>query len=51
MLLSHVGHLELSDIGKYISQIDEVDALAENRKPTKPVMREYENREREYIHA
>ena len=43
VLLSHAGHLELSDIGKYISQIDEVDALAENRKPTKPVMREYEN--------
>lgn len=43
VLLSHAGHLELADIGKYISQIDEVDALAENRKPTKPVMREYEN--------
>lgn len=43
VLLSHAGHLELADIGKFISQIDEVDALAENRKPTKPVMREYEN--------
>ncbi len=43
VLLSHAGHLEIADIGKYISQIDEVDALAENRKPTKPVMREYEN--------
>lgn len=43
VLLSHAGHLELADIGKYISQIDEVDELAENRRPTKPVMREYEN--------
>ncbi|WP_290208349.1 DNA topoisomerase [Bacteroides acidifaciens] len=43
VLLSHAGHLELADIGKFISQIDEVDALAENRKPTKPVMREYES--------
>ena len=43
VLLSHAGHLELADIGKYITQIDEADALAENRKPTKPVMRDYEN--------
>ncbi len=29
VLLSHAGHLELADIGKYITQIDEADALAE----------------------
>lgn len=42
VLLAHTGHLELADIGTFISQTDEVDALAENRKPTKPVMTAYE---------
>lgn len=42
VLMSHTAHLELSDIGTFIGQIDEVDALAENRKPTKPVMKAYE---------
>ena len=46
VLMSHTGHLELADIGTFISQIDETDALAENRKPTKPVMKAYE----EWIH-
>lgn len=46
VLMSHTAHLELADIGTFISQIDEADALAENRKPTKPVMKDYE----EWIH-
>lgn len=46
VLMSHTAHLELSDIGKFIGQIDEVDALAENRRPTKPVIKAYE----EWIH-
>lgn len=42
VLMSHTAHLELADIGTFICQIEEVDALAESRKPTKPVMRAYE---------
>lgn len=42
VLMAHTAHLELADIGTFISQVDEVDALAENRKPTMPVMRAYE---------
>ena len=43
VLLAHTAHLELADIGTFISQADEADALAENRKPTKPVMTAYED--------
>lgn len=46
VLMAHTAHLELADIGRFISQLDEVDALAENRNPTKPVMKAYE----EWIH-
>ena len=46
VLMAHTAHLELSDIGRFISQLEEVDALAEDRNPTKPVMRAYE----EWIH-
>lgn len=42
VLMAHTAHLELADIGKFISQLDGVDELAENRKPTKPAMRAYE---------
>lgn len=42
VLMAHTAHLELADIGKFISQLDDVDELAENRKPTKPAMRAYE---------
>lgn len=42
VLMAHTAHLELADIGTFISQTDEVEALAENRKPTMPVMNAYE---------
>ena len=39
--MPHTKHLEHSNIGAFISQAHEVYALAENRKPTKPVMTAY----------
>lgn len=42
VLMIHTAHLELADIGKFISQVSEMDELAESRRPTRPVMAAYE---------
>lgn len=43
VMMAHTEPLDLSDIGAYIGQLNEVDALADTRKPTKPVMDAYED--------